>query len=56
MLDRMTPSQFITQRVGSDAETICALLGDIKMLEARVAELEAALEQKGRDGDNGPES
>lgn len=32
--DRMTPSQFIASRAGSDAETICALLSDILTLRA----------------------
>ncbi len=48
--DRLTPSQFITQRVGSDAETICALLGDIEVLKARIAELEAELRK--HEGDH----
>lgn len=41
--DRMTPSQFITQRVGSDAETICALLADIEVLKAALAERDARI-------------
>lgn len=60
---RMTPSQFITSRIGGDAETICALLSDIQTLmeenaeqaktieeqAARIKELEAPAPPKGDD-------
>lgn len=41
--ERMTPSQFIINRIGGDAETICALLSDIEQLKARIVELEGDL-------------
>lgn len=41
--DRMTPSQYIAQRTGGDAETICALLADIADLKAALAERDARI-------------
>lgn len=49
LAQRMTPSQYIANRVGSDAETICALLSDIQTLQARVSELEARLADISKD-------
>lgn len=53
--DRLTPSQFIVKRTGEDAETICALLGDIQVLEARIAELEAELRKHEGEREKGAE-
>ena len=43
--DRPTPSQFIQSRTGQDAETILALLGDIIVLKATIAERDARIDE-----------
>lgn len=41
---RMTPSEFVASRAGQDAETICALLSDIQILTATVADQAQTIE------------
>lgn len=41
--DRMTPSQYVANEIGGKAETICALLQDIVVLKAALAERDARI-------------